>query len=40
MLKLDQKMINLNDENPVDIMTKISHFLFTNLKIRSKDSQS
>jgi hypothetical protein len=39
MLELAQKMTNLNSDSLMDIMTKISHFLSINIKIRSKYNQ-
>lgn len=39
MLELAQKRTNLNNEDIIDIMNKISNFLLTNLKIRNKNNQ-
>jgi hypothetical protein len=39
MLELAQKITNLDNDSLVNIMTKISCFLLTNLKIRSKLNQ-
>ena len=39
MLELTQKRTNLNDEDIIEIMNKISGFLLTNLKFRTKRNQ-
>jgi hypothetical protein len=39
MLELAQKRINLNGEDVIEIINKISNFLLTKLKIRNKNDQ-
>jgi len=39
MLELAQKRVNLNNDDIIDIMNKISNFLLTNLKIKTKNNQ-